>query len=265
MNLNVRNTSLLICCVVLVALAACSHTTKKTTWGKTEYNDLNWERQGGAEIAKLWSTSDGSHAILVKMPSGYSSGPQFKDRDYHAVVISGSMTNADPAQEQPRVLGPGSFWIQPGGARHVTTCKGEDACLAYLVFERSARGIEAKTIPAKDIPWWEVPNTYGNVKLAWVWGEREAAQPSGFFLWFKAGFPGFPHTHTESYNGMVVQGGYKHWEIGEKNVPVLPAGSTFWQKGGAPHDDSCEAGQDCIAYFRIDGKFDIQPFPNITK
>ena len=265
MDLKVRNMSFLMCGVAFIALAACSHTPKKTTWGKTEFNDLNWERQGGIETAMLWGIPGGPNAILVKMPGGYSSGPQLKDRDYHAVVISGAMTNDVPTQEQPKSMGPGSFWAQPGGVRHVTACKGKDDCLAYLVFEKSAGGIEAKTILAKDIPWWEVPNTYGNVKLAWVWGEREIPEPSGFFLWFKAGFPGFPHTHTESYNGIVVQGSYKHWEVGEKNVPVLPVGSTFWQRGGAPHDDSCEAGQDCISYFRIDGKFDIQPFQATKK
>jgi len=115
-------------------------------------------------------------------------------------------------------------------------------------------------ILASDIPWADVPNTGGTVKLARVWGEKETPEPSGFFLKFAAGFPGFPHIHTESYEGLVIQGRPKHWEIGEKNVPVTPAGSSFWQTGGAAHDDSCETGDDCVMYFRIHGKFDVQPY-----
>jgi len=79
-------------------------------------------------------------------------------------------------------------------------------------------------------------------------------------LKFKAGFPGAPHTHTQSYDGIVIQGQYQHWETADKEISLLPIGTPFWQAGGAAHDDACGLGEDCISYFRIDSGFDYFPY-----
>ena len=43
----------------------------------------------------------------------------------------------------------------------------------------------------------------------------------------------------------------------------MEPGSYFSSKGEAAHQVSCEAGDECIVYVRIEGKFDVIPAPTM--
>jgi len=232
--------------------AADQSSTANNTWGKTDFPGLEWQTDGTRKIATAWRKKDGAHALISQIPIDHR-WSQVYETDTKGVVVSGSVLISETQ------LTSGSYWARPGGGQEDLTCTGATQCIVYLESEPTVGAVSPTIVSANDIPWLEVPNTYGNVFLAWVWGKPDNAEPSSFFLKFKAGFPGAPHTHTESYEGIVIQGQYKHWEVGDSEMPVMPVGTPFWQAGGAPHDDSCASGRDCISYFRIDGGFDYFP------
>lgn len=60
---------------------------------------------------------------------GCSSPPHVHTADYHGVVITGTIHNAEPSARD-LYLTPGSFWTQPDGGVHITAYKGN--CLAYI-------------------------------------------------------------------------------------------------------------------------------------
>ncbi len=237
---------------------------------KQMFDELTWTPLGGtdgsAESAALWGDEDSAHGFLIRAPAGFSIGSHVRPSDTRGFVISGSVVEG---LEGASPMEAGTFWVQPGGGLRSTRC--ETDCLFYVEPEgrwdqlpasavsESPGGLQAQRIEPADMPWVDAPNTGGAVKLAHVWGDPNDAEPSGFFLFFAGGFPGFPHLHANDYDGVVVQGRPKHWEPGEDGLVAAPRGSHFWQAGGAPHDDNCEGSQDCITYFRFHGQFDIHP------
>ncbi len=244
--------------------------TSPATSAKHMFEDLTWQAgEPGTQVARLWGTDAGPRGMLVQARAGYSSGPIARASDYRAFVISGLVSNDVPAAAEQEPMGSGTFWVQPRGTAHIMACQTD--CMFYVEPEgawssvpptqvgETQDGLEVRRISPEDMPWVDAPNTGGAVRLAHVWGDPTDAGPSGFFLFFKAGFPGFAHTHTQNYDGVVLQGRPRHWEPGEPNIQPAAAGSHLWQAGGAPHDDSCDAGADCITYFRFHGTFDIQP------
>lgn len=242
--------------VLTTVIAACGYADNRAevsaeTWGKNDFTALTWQSDSARKMAAAWQ-SDGAFARVIQMPVNHS-WAHAVESDTKGVVITGELVHGET------VLTSGAYWAQPGGSIEELRCASTSGCVVYLESESTIGALSRTVIAATDIPWFEVPNTYGNVFLAWVWGDAESSDPSGFFLKFKAGFPGAPHTHTESYNGIVVQGRYKHWEISDEEISELSIGTPFWQAGDAAHDDACELGQDCISYFRIDGQFDYFP------
>jgi len=253
--------SLALFCTVTMSMAACSNAEVRSdasaeTWGKTDFTELQWQSAGPLKMVTAWRNDD-AYAHLVQVPVDHS-WAHAVESDTKGVLIKGELVFGGT------VLTSGAYWTQPGGSEEELRCTSASDCVVYLETEATNGKLSPTVIRASDIPWAEVPNTYGNVFLAWVWGDAQSSDPSGFFLKFKAGFPGAPHTHTESYNGVVVQGQYTHWEVSDEQISLMPIGTPFWQAGDAVHDDACEAGEDCISYFRIDGQFDYFPHTKVS-
>lgn len=251
-----------LCLSTIAATAQTSDTSSKTM-----FNELRWTNDGaGAQRAQLWSHNDGSNGFLVRSNAGYTTGLLSRENDYRAFVISGQVGHKATDSPALSVMERGTYWVQPAGTEHALTCNSD--CLYYVEPEGdwtvagpgiTESNLEPAWISPENMPWVDAPNTGGSVRLAHVWGNPDDPEPSGFFLFFKAGFPGFPHVHNHDYDGVVLQGRPKHWEPGEAGVEAAMAGSHLFQAGGAAHDDSCEAGEDCVSYFRFHGKFDIFP------
>lgn len=209
--------------------------------------------EAGENRQEAWKEKDGSFADYLMLAGGETHVVSEQEPDLKAIVLSGSVSASGTS------IARGGYFTLPAAAPREISCDPGASCRVFLEFEPTRGKIAQVSFGAADIPFVEVPGTYGNVSLAWVWGTRDSAAPSSFFLKFKPGFPGFPHLHSHSYRGLVIEGAYKHWAVGEADVPVLPAGAHFRQEGKVAHDDACDPGSGCLAYFRIENSFDIAP------
>jgi hypothetical protein len=69
------------------------------------------------------------------------------------------------------------------------------------------------------------------------------------------------HTHTASYQAVLVKGQSKHWPAGageEAKAKVLNPGSHWYQPGKALHGDECLSAQ-CVLFLQFDGPYDFVP------
>lgn len=234
------------------AAAEVAH-ADSNTWGWNSPPTLaNGEAALGQEA---WQEQDGSTGHVLALAEGEIYSLADHAGDTKAVVIQGRIEVAGLTVETA------GYATIPSASIHQVTCVSDEDCLTYLEVESTLGQMELSVLSTSEIPWLDVPNTGGNVSLAWVWGDADSQGPSSFFLRFQPGFPGFQHGHTHGYQGVVLQGDYSHWEPQDAERASLPAGTTFWQEGGHTHDDACGVGEGvpCIAYFRIEDAFDVFP------
>lgn len=243
---------------VVASLTALSLGAVAGTQTQAQASD-NWGWQPAPELGSapgletVWKDEDGARGAYLLISKGQQLALDGVTNDAKLVVVKGAVTVAGVP------VGQHGFAQLPASSSRQIECLNESDCLVFVEEEPTRNVISASVVQAADIPWFEVPNTGGNVSLAWVWGEAESAAPSSFFLRFKPGFPGFQHAHTHAYHGLVLQGAYKHWAPDDAKVPTLPVGATLWQNGLAAHDDACDTDEECIAYFRIEDAFDVYP------
>jgi beta-alanine degradation protein BauB len=77
----------------------------------------------------------------------------------------------------------------------------------------------------------------------------------GTFIHMPHGFISDPHTHTEDYFGVVIEGvGANHAPNGD--IIPLPAGSYWFQRGEEVHVTQCLSKTDCLFFIVQPGKFD---------
>jgi anti-sigma factor ChrR (cupin superfamily) len=87
----------------------------------------------GVKVADLW----GNHAIgafgaLFKLPAGFAAPLHTHTYDMKVVIVSGTYIQVPEGKPEFR-LGPGSYFLQPGGNyRHTTTCDKASNCV-FLV------------------------------------------------------------------------------------------------------------------------------------
>ncbi len=87
---------------------------------------------GGPQLGTVWGdASKGPHGSLLYLPVGFVSPEHTHTGTYEAVVISGTVTNAEPgAAEVP--LEAGSYYRQAGQTKHVTKCISHVRCTLYI-------------------------------------------------------------------------------------------------------------------------------------
>jgi quercetin dioxygenase-like cupin family protein len=90
-------------------------------------------RPDGAQIAVLWGDpATGPSAMLMKF--GKTDGAlHTHTSDYHLMLLEGQMKHwvADSDRAKSPVLGPGSYWFQPGGDPHGDSCLS-DECVMFI-------------------------------------------------------------------------------------------------------------------------------------
>lgn len=85
--------------------------------------------------------------------------------------------------------------------------------------------------------------------LHYIYGGMGLGVPTAQVATMEPGFTIAMHYHTNDYYAVVVSGNYQHWEDGEPDQgPVMTAGSTFFQGGGALHYDACLGPESCVLY-----------------
>jgi anti-sigma factor ChrR (cupin superfamily) len=100
-------------------------------------SEIKWTDLGpgapGAKVAYLWGNrAKGAFGALFKLPAGFAAPLHTHTYDMKVVIVSGTYIQAPEGKPEFR-LGPGSYFLQPGGNyRHTTTCDKASDCV-FLV------------------------------------------------------------------------------------------------------------------------------------
>jgi quercetin dioxygenase-like cupin family protein len=99
----------------------------------TKFVPLDPAKPQGSQLAVLWGDpANGPSAMLVKFKKGV--GPlHYHTSDYHLTVLQGTMKHwtEGEREEDAKVLGPGSYWFQPGNQPHADACLTNE-CVTFV-------------------------------------------------------------------------------------------------------------------------------------
>ena len=98
-----------------------------------KWTDLDPSGAPGVKVANLWGHyAKGAFGALFKLPAGFAAPLHTHTHDMKVVIVSGTYIQAPEGKPEFR-LGPGSYFMQPGGKyRHTTTCDKASDCV-FLV------------------------------------------------------------------------------------------------------------------------------------
>ena len=97
----------------------------------------------GAKVAALWGNpaTGGAFGALFKLPAGFAAPLHTHTHDMNVLIVSGTYVQAPEGKPEFR-LGPGSYFLQPGGGyRHTTTCDKASDCV-FLVESKGPFDLE---------------------------------------------------------------------------------------------------------------------------
>ena len=104
-----------------------------------EYLPFTPQAEGSpVHLAVLWGNPEtGPTAVMIKFPEGYKEPWHYHSSTYHAVLVKGEFSSRSPegGPDSERVLGPGSYIVQPGGVTHAEINAGAGESLAMVYFE----------------------------------------------------------------------------------------------------------------------------------
>lgn len=95
------------------------------TWG-----DLDPKGAPGVKVAKLWGDpAKGAFGAFFKLPAGFAVPLHTHTYDIKVVIVSGTYIQVPEGKPEFRI-GPGSYFMQPGGDyRHTTACDTTSECV----------------------------------------------------------------------------------------------------------------------------------------
>jgi anti-sigma factor ChrR (cupin superfamily) len=102
--------------------------------------DLEWADLGpgapGVKIVDLWGNhGSGAFGALLRLPAGFAAPLHTHTHDMKVVILSGTYIQAPDGKPEFR-LGPGSYFMQPGGDyRHITRCDQAADCVFFVESE----------------------------------------------------------------------------------------------------------------------------------
>jgi anti-sigma factor ChrR (cupin superfamily) len=118
--------------------------------GELKWTDLDPSGAPGVKVADLWGNhATGAYGALFKLPAGFAAPLHTHTYDMKVVIVSGTYIQAPEGKPEFR-LGPGSYFMQPGGSyRHTTTCDAASDCVFFV----ESRGrFDLKVVPAGTAP-----------------------------------------------------------------------------------------------------------------
>jgi quercetin dioxygenase-like cupin family protein len=103
-----------------------------------KWTDLDPSGAPGVKVADLWGGhAKGAFGALFQLPAGFAAPLHTHTYDMKVVIVSGTYIQAPEGKPEFR-LGPGSYFLQPGGNyRHTTTCDKASDCV-FLVESKGA-------------------------------------------------------------------------------------------------------------------------------
>jgi anti-sigma factor ChrR (cupin superfamily) len=98
--------------------------------------DMKWTaldpKAPGVMIADLWGDhTKGAFGAMNKFPAGWSAPLHAHTHDMKMVVVSGTWIHTPEGKPEVR-LGPGSYMMQPGSYRHISTCDKASECVVFI-------------------------------------------------------------------------------------------------------------------------------------
>jgi anti-sigma factor ChrR (cupin superfamily) len=87
----------------------------------------------GVKVADLWGNhGTGAFGALFRLPAGFAAPLHTHTYDMRVVIVSGTYIQAPEGKPEFR-LGPGSYFLQPGGNyRHTTSCGKASDCVFFV-------------------------------------------------------------------------------------------------------------------------------------
>jgi quercetin dioxygenase-like cupin family protein len=118
--------------------------------GDLKWTDLDPKGAPGVRIADLWGDhAKGAYGAFFKLPAGFAVPLHTHTHDIKVVIVSGTYIQAPDGKPEFR-LGPGSYFMQPGGNyRHTTSCDKSSDC---VFFAESGGKFDLKVVDAGGAP-----------------------------------------------------------------------------------------------------------------
>jgi anti-sigma factor ChrR (cupin superfamily) len=100
--------------------------------GDLKWTDLDPAGAPGVKVADLWGDhAKGAYGAFFKLPAGFAVPLHKHTHDIKVVIVSGTYIQAPEGKPEFRI-GPGSYFMQPGGNyRHTTSCDKASECVFY--------------------------------------------------------------------------------------------------------------------------------------
>ena len=97
------------------------------------WTDLDPTGAPGVKVADLWGNhTKGPFGAFFKLPAGFAVPLHTHTNDMKVVIVSGTYIQAPEGKPEFR-LGPGSYFLQPGGNyRHTTSCDAAAECVFFV-------------------------------------------------------------------------------------------------------------------------------------
>jgi anti-sigma factor ChrR (cupin superfamily) len=98
-----------------------------------KWTDLDPTGAPGVKVADLWGNhAKGPFGAFFKLPAGFAVPLHTHTNDMKVVIVSGTYVQAPEGKPEFR-LGPGSYFLQPGGNyRHTTSCDAAADCVMFV-------------------------------------------------------------------------------------------------------------------------------------
>jgi anti-sigma factor ChrR (cupin superfamily) len=115
-----------------------------------KWTDLDPAGAPGVKIADLWGNhAKGAYGAFFKLPAGFAAPLHTHTHDMKVVILSGTYIQSPDGKPEFR-LGPGSYFMQPGGNyRHMTSCDKASDC---VFFAESNGKFDLKPVDAGKAP-----------------------------------------------------------------------------------------------------------------
>ncbi|HEX7254177.1 MAG TPA: DUF4437 domain-containing protein [Thermoanaerobaculia bacterium] len=136
--------ALSVCLLAAAVLAQAEAKAKKSSMGAAhkpvivpaadlKWTDLDPKGAPGVKSADVWGDhTKGAFKGFTKFPAGFTTPLHTHTNDLEIVVISGTFIHTPEGKPEVR-LGPGSYFLQPGGNyRHSTACDKASECVFFI-------------------------------------------------------------------------------------------------------------------------------------
>jgi len=118
--------------------------------GDLKWADLDPTGAPGVKIADLWGDhAKGAYGAFFRLPAGFAVPLHTHTYDIKVVIVSGTYIPGPEGKPEFRI-GPGSYFMQPGGNyRHTTSCDAASDC---VFFAESKGKFDLKLVDAGKAP-----------------------------------------------------------------------------------------------------------------